>query len=124
MTTFTHKTWADLQGRGISRSHTRGWMELHDLATEAFEAREDLGLPFDAFRELVSAANNGLPINIRVRHPQLRSREETTRTYVVEHFGSYTPNHSNLRVRAWGFTFTLALENIVSVEVPKQVFHG
>lgn len=113
---FTGKRWSDLSGSGITRSHVRGWMELHDLAVEAYEAREDLDLPFEAYRELVSAANNGLPIIIRTR--------DVTRTYVVQQFIGYGRSTSNLYVRSWGFSFSLSLDDIVSVEVPEQVFHS
>lgn len=122
MKRFTDHTWDNtVFGAGITeRSVDRGWTVLHDLAVEAYEARgEDTGLDFDAFRNLVEAAEYGLPIIIRHRTGAC----QTERTYIVTQFMSYRPGTtSNLYVRSWGFSFPLALSDIVEVRVPEQVF--
>jgi len=129
-TRFTEETWDGLRDRlgnrrGVTRETApRGWMHSHDLAVEAYEAREDLDLPFEAYRDLVSAASSGLPIIIRHRDGY-HGKTETTRTYIVEQFIGYGGGTtSNLYVRSWGFAFPIALSQIVSVEVPEQTFHS
>lgn len=118
---FTEQTWAALGGPGITRETSpRHWTNEHDLAVEAFEARQDIGLPFEAYRELVSAAGSGLPLIIRHRAGSLG---EVTRTYIVEQFMSYRAGTTaNLYVRAWGFAYPIALSDIVSVKAPRAVY--
>lgn len=122
-TKFQGYGWKDLEGGvGITRrTAPGGWMREHDLAVEAYDATHDeTGLPFEAYRDLVSAAGSGLPIILTHRG---RDGSKTRRTYVVEQFISYsTATTANLHVRAWGFAFPIALRDLVDVTVPEQEF--
>lgn len=130
LTTFA---WSDLPPTGLTRTTARelrlAWPHLSDLEHEAAEKTSDFcTLTIDAWRALVSAAANGLPVEITHRNRSRNAYGPTTitttkRTYIVEQIMSLgAGTTSNLYVRSWGFAFPLALGDLVDVVVPEQTF--
>lgn len=130
---FTAIRWEDLPATGLTpgndcRKLVRSWMQLHDLAAEAHSARlDDSALSWEGFRELVTAASSGLPVEILWQCPRPSPWKPgfdlTTDLCVVSQFLSYSAGTTaNLYVRRWGFSHPLTISNIRAVTAPKALY--
>lgn len=109
----------------ISRKDGLGWPEQSDLAHELAGRTH---LTVDQARVLVSAAENGLPVDLTWKASLSEGATETkTTAVIVDSLEAPHPVHMDsvpgmVRLRYWGFSHYVYLPNILDAKAPEVAY--
>lgn len=115
-TPHTSTTWASIDNH-LTPEKNLGWMVMSDLE---HELAGKSALSIETARNLIFAADSGLPIVLAWERRIEEQIERTETTVVVEYiYGPVGNQPGRARVRYCGFAHYLYLDTIVEAVIPK-----